>query len=134
MSVHIFGIRHHGPGSAQSLRQALEALSPDCVLVEGPPDAADVLALLAHQEMQPPVALLLYVPERPELAVYYPFAIFSPEWQALEYALKRDVTVQFMDLPQSHRLASWLEKVEKAKADEVEQKVEPLTDNQLEET
>jgi hypothetical protein len=119
MSVHIFGIRHHGPGSAHSLRQALESLAPDCVLVEGPPDAANVLPFLAHQEMQPPVALLLYVPEKPELAAYYPFAVFSPEWQALEYALKREVVVQFMDLPQSHRLASWLEKVEKAKAEDV---------------
>lgn len=119
MSIHIFGIRHHGPGSAQSLRQALETLSPDCVLVEGPPDAANVLSLLAHQEMQPPVALLLYVPDRPEYAVYYPFAVFSPEWQALEYALKRDLPVQFMDLPQSHRLAAWAEKADKEQADNV---------------
>jgi hypothetical protein len=118
MSLHIFGIRHHGPGSAQSLRQALEALSPDCVLVEGPPDAANVLSLLAHEEMQPPVALLLYVPDRPELAVYYPFAVFSPEWQALEYALKQKIAVQFMDLPQTHRLASWAEKIEQQKAEE----------------
>src|SRR5688500_7495691 len=113
MSIHIFGIRHHGPGSARSLRQALESLSPDCVLVEGPPEAAPVLPLLAHQEMQPPVALLLYVPDKPELAVYYPFAVFSPEWQALEYALKQSVPVRFMDLPQTHRLADWFEKTEK---------------------
>ena len=45
---HIFGIRHHGPGSAWSLREALEALEPDCLLVEGPPDAREVLPLLAH--------------------------------------------------------------------------------------
>jgi pheromone shutdown protein TraB len=117
MSIHIFGIRHHGPGSAQSLRQALEALSPDCVLVEGPPDAANVLSLLVHQEMQPPVALLLYVPDKPEFAVYYPFAVFSPEWQALEYALRRNIPVQFMDLPQAHCLANWVEKADKEKAE-----------------
>jgi hypothetical protein len=87
-------------------------------LVEGPPDAANVLSLLVHQEMQPPVALLLYVPDKPECAVYYPFAVFSPEWQALEYALKRDIPVQFMDLPQSHRLANWAEKADKEKATE----------------
>ena len=62
MSLHIFGIRHHGPGCARSLRAALEQLEPDIVLVEGPPDAQGVLPLLAHQDMKPPVALLIYVP------------------------------------------------------------------------
>jgi hypothetical protein len=47
-SVHIFGIRHHGPGSARSLRASLEALSPDCILVEGPPDADEVLSYAVH--------------------------------------------------------------------------------------
>jgi hypothetical protein len=41
--LHVFGIRHHGPGSARSLVRALDALQPDCVLVEGPPEA-DALA------------------------------------------------------------------------------------------
>src|ERR1051325_1439656 len=108
MSVHIFGIRHHGPGSARSLKEALKAFAPDCVLVEGPPDAEKVLPLLAHQHMQPPVALLLYVPDQPEFSVYYPFAVFSPEWQALHYALARNVPARFMDLPQGPRLACWV--------------------------
>lgn len=101
----IFGIRHHGPGSARSLRRALEALAPDIVLVEGPPDAAEVLPLLAHPEMRPPVALLLYASDAPQHASYYPFAQFSPEWQALDYALGRAIPVRFMDLPQRHRIA-----------------------------
>src|SRR5262245_49458597 len=106
MSLSIFGVRHHGPGSARSLRQALEALRPDCILVEGPPDAADALPLLAHRQMKPPVALLIYPPDQPQRAVFYPFAVFSPEWQALEYGLARKIAVRFMDLPQSHRLAT----------------------------
>lgn len=32
-TVHLFGIRHHGPGCARSLRKALETLQPDCLLV-----------------------------------------------------------------------------------------------------
>ena len=44
MSRHVFGVRHHGPGSARSLRRALDALQPDVVLVEGPPDADAVHA------------------------------------------------------------------------------------------
>ncbi|MBI3650537.1 MAG: hypothetical protein HY231_05750 [Acidobacteria bacterium] len=116
MSLHIFGIRHHGPGSARSLRRALEALAPDCLLVEGPPEAAKVLPLLMHEAMQPPVALLLYVADKPELAVYYPFAVFSPEWQALHYALQQNVPARFMDLPQTHRLAEWSARQAEAEA------------------
>ncbi len=103
--VTIYGIRHHGPGSARSLRQALEKLHPDVLLVEGPPEAADVLPLLTHTEMQPPVALLIYRPDSPHEAVFYPFAIFSPEWQALHYGLTHNITVRFMDLPQTHQMA-----------------------------
>src|SRR5215475_25040 len=106
MSLQIFGIRHHGPGSARSLRQALETLRPDCLLVEGPPDAAEAMPLLRHPRMKPPVALLIYPPDQPQRAVFYPFAVFSPEWQALEYGLARKIAVRFMDLPQSHRLAT----------------------------
>lgn len=104
MTVHIFGIRHHGPGSARSLRRALLDLQPDAVLVEGPPDAEPVLPLLAHPAMQPPVALLITVPNQPHQAVFYPFSIFSPEWQALHYGLSQGVAVRFMDLPQAHQM------------------------------
>ena len=45
MSVTVFGIRHHGPGSARSLLLALRESKPDAVLVEGPPDADGLLAL-----------------------------------------------------------------------------------------
>jgi len=105
MTIHIFGIRHHGPGSARSLRVALEQLRPDVVLVEGPPDAEAMIPLLAHPAMRPPVALLVYVPDTPRRAVYYPFAVFSPEWQALHFALMNTIPAHFMDLPQAHQLA-----------------------------
>jgi len=105
VSTHIFGIRHHGPGCARALRDALERLEPDIVLVEGPPDAHGVLPLLTHAGMKPPVALLIYAPNAPAHAVYYPFTSFSPEWQALSYALNRTIPTRFIDLPQSVRLA-----------------------------
>lgn len=103
--VSLFGIRHHGPGSARSLRAALASLAPDVVLIEGPPDADDVIALAAHVEMSPPVALLVHASEETRRAVYYPFAMFSPEWIAILYALERGIPVRFMDLPVSHVLA-----------------------------
>jgi len=105
VSLHVFGIRHHGPGCARALRAALEQLEPDIVLVEGPPDAQGVLPLLAHQDMKPPVALLIYVPDKPKHAVYYPFTTFSPEWQALNYALTHGIPGRFIDLPQAIQLA-----------------------------
>src|SRR5216683_601719 len=105
VDIHIFGVRHHGPGCARSLRAALEKLEPDIMLVEGPPDAQEVLPLLASKEMQPPVALLIYTPDKPEHAVYYPFASFSPEWQASRYAFKRGIPARFIDLPQAIQLA-----------------------------
>jgi len=74
----VFGIRHHGPGCARSLLSALDALAPDLLLVEGPPDAQDVLAFAASDDLVPPVALLVYPVDAPNRAVFYPFAEFSP--------------------------------------------------------
>ena len=103
--ISVFGIRHHGPGSARSVRWALESLRPDIVLVEGPPDANDLILLAMHEEMIPPVALLIYLPDQPLQAVYYPFTEFSPEWQAMQFALSSKIPVQFMDLPQANQLS-----------------------------
>jgi len=105
MSVTVFGIRHHGPGSARSLREALCAQAPDVILIEGPPDANDLIALAADAQMSPPVALLIYLPNEPKRAVYYPFAEFSPEWQAIQFGLAHNTPVRFIDLPQSHQFA-----------------------------
>ncbi|MDJ0772824.1 MAG: DUF5682 family protein [Mastigocoleus sp. MO_167.B18] len=105
MTIHVFGIRHHGSGSARSLRQALEELQPDTILIEGPPDAEPLLPLITSSAMEPPVALLIYQPDLPQESVYYPFAVFSPEWQAIQHGLSNNIPVRFMDLPQTHRLA-----------------------------
>ena len=42
-SVALYGVRHHGPGSARSLRAALIGQRPDVVLIEGPPEADGLL-------------------------------------------------------------------------------------------
>jgi hypothetical protein len=105
MGIHIFGIRHHGPGCARALRQALEAQRPDALLIEGPPDAQAALPLVTHAEMRPPVALLLYRRDLPSRAIFYPFTSFSPEWQAVRYALAQGIPARFMDLPQAVQLA-----------------------------
>src|SRR6266853_806941 len=103
--IELYGVRHHGPGSARSLRNALGEQRPDVVLIEGPPEADGLIWLAADAEMQPPVALLGYVPGEAGKAAFWPFAVFSPEWQAIRYALAADVPVRFCDLPAAHQLA-----------------------------
>lgn len=102
----IFGIRHHGPGSARALLHAFEQLRPDCVLVEGPPDANELLHWVGHVEMEPPVALLVYRPDEPSQAAFYPYADFSAEFQAIRYAVTNAIPVRFIDLPVANRMAS----------------------------
>lgn len=104
MNLHILGIRHHGCGSARSVRTALAEIKPDIILIEGAPEADEVLPLAASAEMIPPVAILIYAPDAPEKAVFYPFAEFSPEWQAIQFALKTNIPVRFIDLPQSAQI------------------------------
>ncbi|MFX0575612.1 DUF5682 family protein [Nocardia nepalensis] len=102
----VFGIRHHGPGSARSLRTALERYRPDAILIEGPADADPLVGYVAAEGMSPPVALLAYVPDSPAKAAFWPYAVFSPEWQALRYAVEHKVPVRFCDLPATSVLAA----------------------------
>jgi len=102
MKLHILGIRHHGVGSAKYIAEALAALKPDIILVEGPPELDAVTSWVNHKEMKPPVSVLAYNVDEPSQAVFYPFTHFSPEWQAMNYALKNEVKLQMMDLPLSH--------------------------------
>lgn len=103
--LHIFGIRHHGPGSAHCLTQALDALDPAAILIEGPPEADALIPMAASPHMEPPLALLVYALEEPALANFYPLAEYSPEWRAMLWAVKRGRPVRFFDLPASHTLA-----------------------------
>ena len=103
--LHILGIRHHGPGSAASTLEALRALDPAMVLVEGPPEANAVLPFAAAAGMRPPLALLVHAADDPARASFYPFAEFSPEWQAILWALQRDRALRFIDLPAGCTLA-----------------------------
>ncbi|MCP2336377.1 DUF5682 family protein [Actinomadura rupiterrae] len=114
--VEVYGIRHHGPGSARAVRRALEEFRPDAVLVEGPPEADAIVDLAADPGMVPPVALLAYAPGEPPApgedpasgsdrrAAFWPFAEFSPEWQAVRYALDEGAAVRFCDLPAANQL------------------------------
>lgn len=105
MPVHLLGIRHHGPGSCRNVVNYLEELHPDCLLLEGPAEAEALAPYVTHSAMKPPVALLAYQPDQPQQAVFYPFAEFSPEWQALCYAVNHQVEFHFFDLPLTYSMA-----------------------------
>ena len=106
MSLSVFGVRHHGPGCARSLKRALEELQPDVIALEAPADVQPALELAGHDEMQPPVALLVTQKDEPGRSLVFPLAEFSPEWQTLRWASEAGVPVQAMDLPITHRPGS----------------------------
>jgi hypothetical protein len=67
----------------------------------------------------PPVALLAHVPAAAgRRAAFWPFAEFSPEWQAIRYACAAEVPVRFCDLPAAHQLAAQRPQVSEPAADE----------------
>ena len=99
MSVRVFPVRHHGPGSARALAASLSSWEPDAVLIEGPPEANGVLEVAASPELCPPVALLAYLPGKPALSAFYPMSTWSPEWVALRHALAHGVPATMIDLP-----------------------------------
>src|SRR2546422_7692572 len=115
--MNVLGIRHHGPGSARAVASALAELQPDVVLIEGPPEADKLVELAAEDMMQPPVALLAYATDDATKAAFWPFAVFSPEWQAICYALDAGVPVRFCDLPAAIQFAGTPRERRKVTAD-----------------
>lgn len=101
----LFGVRHHGPGSARAVRAALDEVGPRAVLIEGPPEADELVGLAGEADMRPPVALLAHATDDPGRSAFWPFAEFSPEWVALRWGLDHGVPVRFIDLPAAHSLA-----------------------------
>ena len=77
----------------------LDRIAPDAILIEGPADATDLIASVVAEGMSPPVALLGYAADDPSSAAFWPFAVFSPEWQAMIWAVRHHVPVEFCDLP-----------------------------------
>ena len=95
----IFGVRHLSPGAAYHLVKYLNEKNPKVILIEGPKDAKDILYNLANKGVRPPVALLAYTTELPIETVLYPFAEYSPEYQAICWGIKKKREVRFIDLP-----------------------------------
>ena len=122
MAVHILGIRHHGVGSAEMVRTYLEDVNPDIILVEGPPEITDQLQLIGHQDLKPPVALIVYDQANLQRTSFYPFASYSPEWVACKHAASVKIPIKAIDLPAAITFAQ-------ANTREAESKKETNTNN-----
>jgi uncharacterized protein DUF5682 len=122
--LHIFGIRHHGPGSAALLKRALDALNPACVLIEGTPEADDLIPFAGASGMKPPLALLVHASADANAAFFSPFAEFSPEWQAIQWALEHGRPAHFIDWPGGITIHEMIVAKEKG-PEEIEVQVDP---------
>ena len=106
-------VRHHSPQCARATQAIIEEMRPDTVLIEGPSEANHLLALLADESAQPPLAIYVYAVEgkatgsRPAVRYrcFAPLAAMSPEWVALRTAARLGVEARFIDLPYAGQLA-----------------------------
>jgi hypothetical protein len=99
-----FPVRHHSPTAARLLRQLIYEIKPAAVLIEGPSDFNDRIdeLFLPHQL---PIAIYSYIHITDQIrrSAFYPFCVYSPEWQALQAAHQHSIPVKFIDLPLSDR-------------------------------
>ncbi|NNE30214.1 MAG: hypothetical protein HKN16_11290 [Saprospiraceae bacterium] len=98
MELKVLGIRHHGPGSARACLQALKDFVPDLLLVEAPTEMDSLLDFVLDPDLKPPVAGLIYNAKDLSEAHYYPMAVFSPEYQGINWALKKSIPCRCVDL------------------------------------
>ena len=102
---HIFGVRHFSPAGAYYVRKYLDEVQPKVVLIEAPSDFTDLIDKITTKEVVPPIAIMAYTLEAPIQTIIYPFAEFSPEYQAILWAKENKVECRFCDLPSSVFLA-----------------------------
>lgn len=125
MPITILGIRHHGVGSAKNVLEMLEQIQPDMILVEGATELDAITHWIGNTNLKPPVAVLGYNVDDPKQATFYPFAEFSPEWQAIAFANKKQIPVRMMDLPMAIGLQQEINrKTEQEKTENESEEVE----------
>ena len=93
-----FGIRHFSPAGAYFVRQFLDKVKPDLVLIEGPADFDFLIDDIVSKKLVPPFAIMAYTKEAPIDTILYPFAEYSPEYQAILWARENNKECRFFDL------------------------------------
>lgn len=102
--VVFFPVRHHSPACARLVSALAERLRPKAILIEGPSDFNPGIGKL-HRGHELPIAIYSYVRLGGKLrhGAFYPFCVYSPEWQALEAARRLAAPARFIDLPYRDR-------------------------------
>ena len=99
-----FPVRHHSPACSLQLTRLFDIYEPDCVLIEGPSDANDLIDILVRSKA--PVAVYCSFSdksggvseEKEDHKCYYPFLDCSPELIALRTTAERGTHSEFIDL------------------------------------
>lgn len=110
--VLLFPVRHHSPVCSFQLVRMIEAYQPECILIEGPENANDLIPILTDDETTLPAAIYYFYKDTKKLVseegrdyhCYYPFLYASPEYNAMAEAKKRSIPSKFIDLPYSEIL------------------------------
>nr|MDO8111611.1 DUF5682 family protein [Candidatus Sigynarchaeota archaeon] len=111
-------VRHHSPASAFLVKHCITTRKPKLVLIEGPCTADPLIQYMVASDTVPPFAILSMftddqnffklngvAPFSPDVSIpakfqaYYPFISYSPELVALTECAKREIPVNFIDLP-----------------------------------
>ncbi len=94
-----FPVRHHSPACARAVTAIARQVRPSVILIEGPSDFNDRMEEL-YLPHRLPIAIYTYVRSGEARAgAYYPFCVYSPEWQALGVARELGIPARFIDLP-----------------------------------
>lgn len=102
-----FPVRHHSPACSYHIKKIIDEYSPDCVLIEGPSDADDLIEILKDTEqVRPPICIYSSFDDKngavseecEKYRAYYPFLEYSPELIAIRYSAQNNIDSHFIDL------------------------------------
>lgn len=109
-----FPIRHHSPVCSYHLQEMIKTYQPDCILIEGPESANELLPVMTDAETEAPFAIYysykdstgIISEEAEEYRCYYPFLDYSPELVAARAGVESNIHTSFIDLPYAEILAA----------------------------
>lgn len=109
-----FPVRHHSPVCSFHLKNIISEYAPECILVEGPENANDLINVLTNPDSKTPFAIYYSFSDKSGIVsescedykCYYPFMDYSPELVALREAKQLGIHAEFIDLPYREILAA----------------------------
>lgn len=111
-NVVYFPVRHHSPTCSYHLKKVIEEYNPEAILIEGPSNANKILSLISHQDTKPPISIYYSFKDSTgvlgekdkKFICNYPFLSYSPEYNAIVEGAKKEIKVEFIDLPYEEML------------------------------